>query len=333
VEARASGLDFLQLVRRLEGVHRGRPRLGEAPRAADDPIRLGQAVTLAFRGGAVESYVPGGAGGRPRLAVNFFGLLGPNGPLPLHLSEYAHERELNFGDPTFARFLDVFHHRLLSFFYRAWATAEPTVSRDRPESDRFAGYLASLIGQLLPSVRGTDAFPERAKAFYAGRLATQCRNAEGLAAIISDHFRIPAAVESFVGGWMDLPMEMRWRLGRTPDVAGTLAANTFAGARIWQATQKFRVVLGPLARKDFDRLLPGGEALERLSAIVRFYVGDQLDWDVRLMLDRRGEGRLALGRGSRLGWDSWLGTPGTSSPDSDVIFAPTQEGPAASTGR
>jgi predicted component of type VI protein secretion system len=33
------------------------------------------------------------ASGRPaRLLVYFFGLLGPNGPLPLHLTEYARER-------------------------------------------------------------------------------------------------------------------------------------------------------------------------------------------------------------------------------------------------
>jgi predicted component of type VI protein secretion system len=61
------------------------------------------------------------AGARPRLGVRFFGLTGPQGPMPLHFTEYVRERARNHGDPTLARFLDLFHHRLLSLFYRAWA--------------------------------------------------------------------------------------------------------------------------------------------------------------------------------------------------------------------
>ena len=45
-----------------------------------------------------------------------FGLLGPNGPLPLHLTEYVRERLRHHADPTFARFLDLFHHRFALFF-------------------------------------------------------------------------------------------------------------------------------------------------------------------------------------------------------------------------
>src|SRR6478609_2460492 len=73
----------------------------------------------------------------PRLYVTFGGMFGPQGPLPLHLTEYARDRIINSADPTFARFLDIFHHRMLSLVYRAWADAQPTVQFDRPESDRF----------------------------------------------------------------------------------------------------------------------------------------------------------------------------------------------------
>ena len=96
---------------------------------------------MAFAPRTVSSLVPGGDGVPPRMEVFFFGLFGPHGPLPLHLTEYARNRLRQAGDPTFARFADIFHHRLLSLFYRAWANAQPTVNLDRPESDRFADYV------------------------------------------------------------------------------------------------------------------------------------------------------------------------------------------------
>ncbi len=65
------------------------------------------------------------------MLVRFFGLFGPNGPLPIHLTEYAHERQLQAKDNTFVEFCNVFHHRLLSLFYRAWAVNQKSVDFDR----------------------------------------------------------------------------------------------------------------------------------------------------------------------------------------------------------
>src|SRR3546814_13244173 len=37
----------------------------------------------------------------------FFGLGGPNGPLPLHITEYVRERQRNNADSTSKRFLEI----------------------------------------------------------------------------------------------------------------------------------------------------------------------------------------------------------------------------------
>jgi type VI secretion system protein ImpH len=204
-------------------------------------------------------------------------------------------RAAHANDPTLARFFDVFHHRVLSLFYRAWANSQPTVSADRPQQDHFLTYVGALIGLAMSGLQRRDAFPDSAKLFYAGRLAAQTRNAEGLRAMVGDYFGMPTQVEEFVGSWVDLPESERWHLGGGPD-GMRLGLSSNMGARAWSRESKFRIVLGPLHRKQFQSMLPEGEALPRLAALVRNYAGDALDWDVRLILDERTDQPLRLGK-------------------------------------
>lgn len=298
---------FFSVLRRLECAFSDRPRLGAAPRAVGEPVRLTQEPSLVFAPSTLASYAPGVEGASARLAVFFFGLFGPNGPLPLHLTEYARDRLRNHGDPTFARFADIFHHRLLAFFYRAWADAQPTVAFDRPETDRFARYVGAFLGVGQPSLRDRDAVPDLAKLHNAGLLASHTRNADGLHSLLESYFEMPVVIEQFVGQWVELPEGARWRLGHSPE-SGCLGRTTVAGARVWSCQQKFRIVFGPLEYADYRRLLPGSDSLARLTALVRTYVGDELAWDVRVILKREAVPPLVLGRDARLGLTTWCGS-------------------------
>ena len=320
--------DFFDVLRRFECAHPEGSLLGRAPRPCDEPIRLGQAASLGFPASTLASFVPSVAGKPPRLSVHFLGLLGPNGPLPLHLTEYARDRVRNAGDFALVRFLDVFHHRILTLFYRAWADAQPTVSLDRPKSDRFRTYLGSLLGLGMSSLRDRDEFPDRAKLFFAGRFAAQPRNCEGLTAIVVAFFGLPVAIEELAGEWLKLPEEARWRLGRSAS-AGALGQTTVAGARTWQRQSKFRLVFGPLNEDDFHSLLPGGVRLRRLVALVRNYTGDSLNWDVRLHLEDRATQPFRLDQSARLGWTSWLGRCPEGVRRQDVILNPLEGSTAA----
>ncbi len=299
------GFDFFQALRRLENLNPQRPRLGDATKAADDPVRLGQEPTTVFAPATIGGFETG-AGGQPaRLWVHFLGLLGPNGPLPLHLTEYARDRLRNADDPTFARFLDVFNHRMLSLFYRSWSQAQPTVSLDRPETDRFGEYIGSLFGVGMPAYHQRDAMPDLAKRHYAGHLSCQTRHADGLQSILTGFLGLPVSIEELIGHWLPLPADQHWRLGESP-ATGTLGENTIIGARIWDRQSKFRVRIGPLGRQDYERLLPGGASLGRVVAVVRNYTGDQLSWDLNPVLKRTEVPPLRLGATGRLGWTTWL---------------------------
>ncbi|ANQ87062.1 hypothetical protein dqs_4046 [Azoarcus olearius] len=293
--------DFLQAMRRIECAFPERPRWGSALRPQDEPVRLGQAPSLSFAPATLSAFKTV-EGAPPRLEVRFFGLLGPNGPLPLHLTEYAHHRELHHGDETFARFLDLIHHRFLALFYRAWAQAQPTVSLDRPRQDRFSTYIGSLIGIGQPALQQRDSVPDNARRFQAGLLARQVRNGEGLQAVLTGYFELPVAVEQYVGHWMTLRERDHSRLGRA-----RLGSDTVLGRRVWDRQSKFRLQIGPLTLVQYEAFLPGGSALPRLADWVRFYTGGELSWDARLQLQRDQVPPLRLAHGARLGWTSWLG--------------------------
>ena len=315
------GYGFYHAVRLLECAYRDKPRLGQSVRPVDDPIRLAQDPAVTFAPSTLSSFTPGKGNTPPRLATYFFGLFGPHGPLPLHLTEYARDRQRHAGDATFVRFSDVFHHRMLSLFYRAWADAQPAVQHDRPETDRFAEYIGSLFGVGAPSLRQRDEFPDAAKLHYAGWLVGQTRPPEGLRAILADFFELPVQITEFVGGWLALSQGDRWRLGEARET-GALGHTVILGARVWDGQHRFRITIGPLGYGDFERLLPGGRGLQRLIAAVRNYIGDELAWDVNLILKRDEVPDLRLGAAGRLGWTTWLGTRADDTDADDLLLDP-----------
>ncbi len=305
--ASAERFEFFQALRLLECAHPELPRIGSSARPAQDAVRFAQLPDMLFDGGQIERFERREAGLPPRLLVNFIGVFGPEGPLPLHVTEYARDRLRNAADPTLARFVDMFQHRLVSLFYRAWASAQPVVSFDRADGDRFGELVASLFGLGSPAMRGRDAVPDIAKLHFAGRLIAHVRNPEGLAAILSHFLGFEVRIQEFVAGWLPLDREIRSRIGGSEAVGNALGVSMVLGERVWDAQHRFRIVVGPLSLVDFRRLLPGTDGLRRLTAWVRNYVGDSFAWDLRLILRRDQVPPLQLGAGAMLGWTTWSG--------------------------
>lgn len=310
---------FFCAARQIECHFPDLPRIGTSRRLRDDPIRFSQEASLAFALATVAA-LEFPKDGVPRLLVRFTGLTGPNGPLPLHLTEFARDRLRNHGDRTFLRFLDTFHHRIFGMFYRAWADAQPTVSLDRPGQDPFGDRLASLAGYGGPGMQARDEIPDFAKRAHTGLLANSVRNADGLARIIGNFFRVAARVEQWQPHWMRLPADALTRLG-AGQANSQLGVTSVIGARVWDCQSRFRIVLGPLGLEQFKRFLPGQDSLKRLKAWVRNYSGDELSCEMQLLLMRSEVPPMVLGKSGQLGWTTWVGPrpPGSGPDDADEL--------------
>lgn len=316
--------DFYQLIRRVEALASAAyrsPGVGRSSTPREDPVRFGQEASLAFAPRTISGVRT--RAGLTRVAVNFMGLLGPQGPMPLHFTEYVRQRELHHQDPTWARFLEVFQHRMVSLLYRAWAMNRPAAARDatatgRPELDRFATYVGSLFGLGMRSLLERDATPDDAKRMFAGRLANQTRSAEGLRSILRDWFGVPVRLEEFVGRWSELPDQYRTKLGGRG--AAELGRTAIAGSRIWECQSTIRLILGPMGRDRYERVLPGSEGFERLKSWIRLFGGLELGWEVVLVLKREETPEPRLGRGVRLGYSTWVSKGRPAQDPADVVL-------------
>jgi type VI secretion system protein ImpH len=309
----ATAFDFFALMRRVDALRRHQPRTGEALRPRQEALRLGQAAELDFAPAALQKLQARGDS-PPRLLVRFFGLLGPQGPMPLHFTEFVRDRLHHHGDATLARFLDLFHHRLLSLFYRAWAQSQPVVQGDRPDSDRYRAWLLACAG--APALGGD--LPPAALAFHAGTLAGRSRHPEALAKVLWQYFGVVARVEPHVGHWLSIDPVDRSRLGfarnrserseHSENAAPQLGQSANAGSRVWDRQYRFRLHLGPLDMAQYLAFLPSGSAWPALQAWVRLLAGRELQWDLQLTLTGSARPEARLGRNVRLGVLGWLGT-------------------------
>jgi type VI secretion system protein ImpH len=317
-----SAFDFYVALRRFDAINGSSPRIGTAERPGEEPVHLGQRPSMGFESRFLTAYDPASDSRPARLTVGFLGLWGPSGPMPTHLTEYARERMRNFGDATLVRFADIFHHRMLALFYRAWAKTQPTVEMDRPSTDAFARFVGALCGLRLEATHGRPTRPESVILHYAARSAAGSRSPEGLRDILADHFGLPVTIEEFVGEWIPMPTDSTWRLRMSPET-GRLGATTVLGRRVWSRAHKFRVVVGPLGGFEIDQMLPGSTGMAELVTIVRHFTNDEWEWDVALRLTAASLPRTRLGLGARLGWSTRLG--GAAQGDLRLIVDPERK--------
>ena len=309
---------FLSLLRTISARDATQPLPGTARLPRQEPFRVGQQPSMAFAPREVAALdVQGG-----RLDVRLFGLglWGPQGPLPLHMTELAYSRAESHQDKTLIAFANLFHHRALTLFYRAWASAQATVSLDRPSQETFSFYIGSLMG-TDPAEAACTHPPPHARYAASAHLVREARNPDGLAATLSHYFGVPVAVDEFVSHWIQIAGPERCLLG-APAPSTIMSEGALLGDMIPDCQHKFRLVIGPLDLDQYLRLTPHGDDLPTLVDWVRAFVGLEYDWEIKLLVKPRAAPPARADSSHRLGYSTWLGESMDDEPVVGMVFEP-----------
>ena len=310
---------FIPLLRAISAQH-NEPPAGEADRPQQEGFRLGQQPSLTFAPREIADIRLQDE----RLHIRLFGLgmLGPNGPLPIHFTEIAKDRLDNRRDATLVNFLDLFHHRFLTQFYRAWAQAQAAAGIDRRDDERFSRYVSRLIG-VAPTDSKNSHLPQHARLAAAPHLIMHSRHPDGLSATLAHYFSIPVRMTEHLLHWIDVAPEEHTKLGY-PSLASVLGEGALAGEKVPDRQHKFRLTLGPLSLAQYLRFTPQGEDLPVLIDWVRAFVGLEYEWEVELKVAAFAAPAACLGDQQRLGWSTWLGDTSAQAVTTGMIFIPEQ---------
>jgi type VI secretion system protein ImpH len=299
--------DYFALLRELERTFKDHPRIGEGVSLREELVRFGQDPFVDFPASTIAR-VAHGDGKVLKVFVKHLGMLGPQGALPLATTEEAYHYTLA-GDDAFPRFLDLFNHRFIELFFRAWADARPIAQHDRPDADRFIAYLGSAIGVGSAPYRNLDSVPDTAKLGFAGLLGPQAKSASRLAAAISGLFNVKAEIDEFVGVRLVIE-EVEWTtLGRAYNGLGK---DALLGRSVYSVQDKVRVRIYTRDLAQYLRFLPSGDLCEPLTDMLFFYNGEQVDCDAELAIPSGAAEPVRLGRFGALGWTTWMAPNWTS---------------------
>ncbi len=300
---------FFKAVDLLEKIFPDKKSLGDTFNPEREAVRFRVRPDLIFPPSDIAGLEQGSDNEPANMDIAFMGLLGPSGVLPHWYSELAVARR-RLKDSSLTAFLDIFHHRLISLFFLAWKKHQFPVSYRSGARDRLSGYLLSLAGLGTKGLRGRIGLAEESLSFYSGLLSRQFPNAVSIESAVSYYAGAQVEIKQFIERLIPLAPEDQTCIGRAN---ARLGVDTVCGSHVWDCRTKFRLNLGPVGFKKFQRFLPVGDLLKPIFSLVRYMVGIEYEFEVRVILKREEVPSCVLGAGGdkapRLGWTTWVKSP------------------------
>jgi len=295
---------FFKAVDLLESIFPDKKPLGQTLVPEEEAVRFSVKPGFTFPPSDISGLVRTEGGDSADMAVAFMGLIGPSGVLPHWYNDLALERNRK-KDFSLTAFLDLFHHRFISLFYLAWKKHRFPENYLPGARDRLSKYLLSLSGLGTPGLSGMIGLPEESLAFYSGLISMVSPSAAGIEATVSYLSGTNVEIDQFVEQMIPLSPEDQTRIGAAN---AHLGVDTICGSCVWDCQAKFRVKLGPMGYEDFLRFLPSGDMLSPIFALVKYMVGMEYEFEIRVILKREEVPICALGADSapRLGWTTWI---------------------------
>ena len=314
--------EFFQAVALLERLRLDMRAVGGFSSPDDETVRFHVNPRLGFPASEIQELTLPDEG-PAEMTVNFMGLTGPMGILPHPYSELILERQ-RAKDKSLAAFLDIFNHRAISLFYRAWQRSRFPVNYAAGPRDSFTQYLRDLLGLGTANLRDRQSIEDEALMHYISLIVSQSRSAVALEQLLADYFQVPVEVEQFTGAWYTIDAGTQCRMDESESLSSQVGG-AVVGDAVWDRQGSVRLRIGPLTLERYNDFLPGGAANKALRAITRFFSNDCFDFQVQLVLDRTQVPTIKLDlndeRPARLGWVSWAKTKPLSRDPDDAILA------------
>ena len=324
LQEEARRLAFFQAVRLLRKLAPERSGVGRDADPDDEVVRFRSQVSTAFPTSDVARIEPPEEAGRPpRLTVAFLGVATPacfgSLPAPYVQAIFDQEREKS---SVLRDFFDVFNHRLISLYYRAFEKYHLGLAWEAKEGDFFEQALRGILGLATKGLEERLRLADRSLFRRAGLLSMAPVPAAVVESLVESAFGVAAAVEQFVGTWYPLALEDQTRLG---GVNAQLGVDACVGQAVRLLQYRFRIRVGPLSFDQYEAMLPTGTEFEPLFDLVRLAVASEQSFEIRLVLAAGEVPLLQLGGGPvrrpRLGWSSWLCDPARARDPEDARFA------------
>jgi len=266
------------------------------------------------------------------MTIAFMGLTGVQGVLPLYYTERMLASKAA-KDDSLAAFLDIFNHRLISLFYRAWERHHLPVLYEMAAvrnagPDPFTRSVFDLIGMGTDGLRGRLGVHDESLLFYAGLISQRPHSATNLRGILRDYFSLPVEIEQCIGSWYELADSDRCYLFGELE-RNQLGEGAFLGDEVWDQQARVRIQLGPVDLKTFNEFMTDGASLKKLVELTRFLVGQAMVFDVQVILragevpycrlDDEGFDPRSRSQSARLGWIGWLKTSAFENDAADAV--------------
>lgn len=320
---------FFQATRLLQGLVRkwqkkGKPRaIGYDLTPKEESLRFSSLLSLQFASAEVakihkhKRIVQTDKHDIVELQVSFLGLSGQSGVLPSYLTEMQLQR-LREKDTSYQDFLDIFNHRSVSLFYRAWEkyrlpfVYERAHLEQKKAADPITHAFESLLGMNDSTIQKQLPVNVEELIYYAGLFSTHRRSANALESSLAEYLDIPVTINQFKGEWMPLSEDDRFQLSLYPlnGKNNCLGVDTVIGDEVYTMEGKFEIVLGPLKKSEFENMMPGSERMEALNRFTKMFAGETQHFDVKYQLEEDSVSEWILDEEldgtRRLGWNTWL---------------------------
>lgn len=291
-------MNFYRFCQLLEQMYADEPVLGRYETPVADPLRFAPSIDMSFPASELKFIERAPYVNRPTtVRTRFLGLYGVDSALPLGLLDNIIRREENYQAMT--DFLDMFNHRIITQFYRIWLKYHYPASFLSGGKDPLSKCLLGLTGLGIKGTAEQIGTPSSRFLALLGLITQKTRTAEGIIGLVRVLVNdAKVVVNEFYPIWQSIDNPAK--LSSKEQL--TLNGSAVLGSRFRECNQTIRIAITPQHKEQIADLLPDGQLHHDLLALLRAYLGYQVDAKMTLYIQRHFLPRSRLtSKNSRLG--------------------------------